>query len=62
MYHVKPSNPPFIYRFHHSNGDSMLVEDSGVLDKCTALWAAASYIIADLNDNMPRDICECESN
>lgn len=43
------------FRYHHSAGDSMLVENSDDLDKNTALFAAAAYVIADLSIDMPRD-------
>jgi carboxypeptidase Q len=33
----------------------MLVEDTKNLDKCAALWAAAAYIIADLDMDIPRN-------
>jgi carboxypeptidase Q len=47
--------------FHHSDGDSMNVwESKDTLDKCTALWAAASYVIADLSINIPRTLKERE--
>lgn len=42
--------------FHHSEGDSMLVENSDDLDKNTALFAAAAYVIADISVDMPKDI------
>lgn len=42
--------------YHHSNGDTMNVEDKDTLDKCTALWAAASYVIADLSIDFPRTL------
>ncbi|XP_070506920.1 carboxypeptidase Q-like [Chironomus tepperi] len=48
-------NEKYFY-FHHSDGDTMAVEDRDVLDKCTALWAAASYVIADLSINMPKNL------
>jgi carboxypeptidase Q len=42
--------------FHHSNGDRMDLETPENLDKCTALWAAASYVIADLSVNIPKTV------
>ena len=42
--------------FHHSAGDSMLVEDPKNLDKCLALWASTAYVIADLSVSMPKDV------
>lgn len=42
--------------YHHSAGDSMLLENSNNLDKATALFAAASYVVANLNDDIPRDL------
>lgn len=42
--------------YHHSNGDRMEVEDKDTLDKCTALWASAAYVIADLSVNVPRTL------
>lgn len=44
------------FDFHHSEGDSMLVQDPVALDKNTALFAAAAYVIADLSVDMPKDI------
>lgn len=46
------------FYFHHSDGDSMLVEDPVSLDKNTALFAAAAYVIADLSVDMPKDITD----
>lgn len=40
--------------YHHSQGDRMTVEDPVNLDMCTALWAAAAYVVADLTVDMPR--------
>ncbi|XP_055700320.1 carboxypeptidase Q-like [Phlebotomus papatasi] len=40
--------------YHHSNADTMLVEDPDALDKCTAVFAAVSYVIADLSIEMPK--------
>jgi carboxypeptidase Q len=43
--------------YHHSDGDTMNVwESKDTLDKCAALWAAASYVIADLSVDMPRTL------
>ncbi|XP_059620806.1 carboxypeptidase Q-like [Phlebotomus argentipes] len=42
--------------YHHSSADSMLVEDPDALDKCTAVFAAVSYVIADLGIDMPKDV------
>lgn len=42
--------------YHHSYGDTLNVEDTDSLDKCAALWAAASYVIADISMNIPRTI------
>lgn len=40
--------------FHHSEGDTMSVLDRRELDLCTALWAAASFVFADLSVRLPR--------
>lgn len=42
--------------FHHTDGDSMLVENSVDLDKNTALFAAVAYVIADLSIDFPKTI------
>lgn len=39
--------------FHHSNGDTMNVENPEYLDMATAMFAATSYIIADMNLDFP---------
>jgi carboxypeptidase Q len=46
-------NEKYFY-YHHSNGDSMTVEDPKMLDLCTAVWAATSYAFASLDDMLPR--------
>ena len=42
------------FDFHHTNGDTMTVMDSHVLDLCTAVWAVSSYVFASLDDILPR--------
>lgn len=42
--------------FHHSAGDSMLVENTDDLDKNTALFAAVAYVIGDLSVDLPKTI------
>lgn len=41
--------------YHHSNADTMDIEDSGTLDLNSALWAAVAYVIADLSIDFPRN-------
>lgn len=50
-------NEKYFY-YHHSAGDSMLVENPDDLDKNTALFAAAAYVIANLSVDMPRDLID----
>lgn len=40
--------------FHHTQADTMTVENADELDLCTAVWAVASYVIADLSVDLPR--------
>lgn len=47
-------NEKYFY-YHHSAGDSMLVENPDDLDRNTGLFAAAAYVIANLSVDMPRD-------
>lgn len=42
--------------YHHTAADSMLVEDSGNLDKGAAAFAVAAYVIADLSVDMPKEV------
>lgn len=41
--------------YHHSDADTMDVEDSDILDLNTALWASVAYVIADLSVDFPRN-------
>ncbi|XP_058061277.1 carboxypeptidase Q-like [Anopheles bellator] len=44
--------------YHHSEGDTIALEDSADLDRSTALWAAAAYVIADLSIDIPKDVTD----
>lgn len=33
----------------------MTVEDPHVLDLCAAVWAVVSYVMADIDEMLPRD-------
>ncbi|XP_033214831.1 carboxypeptidase Q-like isoform X2 [Belonocnema kinseyi] len=39
--------------YHHTNADTMLVEDPSALDAGTALFAAVSYVLADISIDLP---------
>ncbi|XP_048882028.1 carboxypeptidase Q-like [Brienomyrus brachyistius] len=40
--------------FHHSNGDTMTVQDPMEMNLCSAVWATVAYVIADLEEMLPR--------
>ncbi|KAM4568284.1 carboxypeptidase Q-like [Fundulus diaphanus] len=40
--------------FHHSEGDTMTVQDPHDMNLCSALWAVVAYVVADLQDMLPR--------
>ena len=48
------ANGKYFY-FHHTNGDTMTVEDPDNLDLCAAVWAVVAYCVADLDDMLPRE-------
>ncbi|XP_038073773.1 carboxypeptidase Q-like [Patiria miniata] len=41
--------------FHHSDGDTMSVQDPHSMDLCAAVWTVVSYIVADLDNMLPRN-------
>ncbi|CAH0668865.1 unnamed protein product [Spodoptera exigua] len=41
--------------FHHSEGDTMNVQNMENVVECAAFWAAFSYVIADLSVDLPRN-------
>lgn len=44
--------------YHHSEADSMLVEDSGNLDRGAAAFAVTAYVIADLSIDIPKRVTQ----
>ncbi|XP_036395494.1 carboxypeptidase Q-like [Megalops cyprinoides] len=40
--------------FHHTEGDTMTVQDPVEMNLCSAVWAIVSYVIADLDEMLPR--------
>lgn len=50
---LKNANQDYFY-YHHSNGDTMTVQDPVAMNLCSALWAVVCYTVADLPDMLPR--------
>ncbi|XP_041376547.1 carboxypeptidase Q-like [Gigantopelta aegis] len=42
------------FYFHHSNGDTMTVQNSHDMDVASAIFAVVAYVVADLEDMLPR--------
>ncbi|XP_069477503.1 carboxypeptidase Q [Ambystoma mexicanum] len=40
--------------FHHSQGDTMAVQDPRTMNLCAAVWTVVSYLIADMEEMLPR--------
>ena len=40
--------------FHHSDGDTMTVLDPIEMNLCSAVWAVYAYVLADMDDLLPR--------
>lgn len=49
---LKNLNDKYFY-FHHSNGDTMTVQDPVAMNLCSAVWAVTAYVVADLDDMLP---------
>ena len=47
------ANGEYFY-FHHSNGDTMTVQDPDNMDLCAALWTVVAYTVANLENMLPR--------
>lgn len=45
-------NEKYFY-YHHSNADTMLIENTETLDMNTALFAAVAYVFADISVDLP---------
>jgi len=45
----------YYFWFHHSEGDTMSVLKTEELDANLAVWAAISYVVADLSKSLPRE-------
>ena len=43
------------FDFHHSDGDTMTVLDPVQMNLCTAVWTAYAYVLADMDDLLPRN-------
>lgn len=40
--------------FHHSQGDTMTVQEPAEMNLCSAVWAVVAYVVADLDEMLPR--------
>ncbi|XP_052767631.1 carboxypeptidase Q-like [Mya arenaria] len=47
-------NQQYFY-WHHTNGDTMTVQDPVAMNLCSAVWAVTAYVVADLDEVLPRD-------
>ncbi|KAK8749042.1 hypothetical protein OTU49_015655 [Cherax quadricarinatus] len=41
------------YWFHHSDGDTLTVEDPDELDRCLAVWTSLAYVAANITHRIP---------
>lgn len=48
------------FSFHHSRGDTMTVMDAKQMNVAAAVWAVVSYVIADMEEMLPRSQQEGE--
>ncbi|XP_070690922.1 carboxypeptidase Q-like [Pempheris klunzingeri] len=49
--HVEDSR---YFWFHHTEGDTMTVQNPHEMNLCSALWAVVAYVVADLESMLPR--------
>lgn len=43
------------YWYHHTEADTLTVEDPEELDLCLATWALTAYVLSDISVTLPRD-------
>lgn len=43
------------YWYHHTEADTLTLEDSRELDLCLATWAVSAYVLADISIPLPRE-------
>ncbi|XP_022332112.1 carboxypeptidase Q-like [Crassostrea virginica] len=48
------TDPDKYFKFHHTNADTMTVQDPIEMNVCAALWTVVAYTVADLEDMLPR--------
>ncbi|XP_041363258.1 carboxypeptidase Q-like [Gigantopelta aegis] len=46
-------NEKYFY-FHHTDADTMTVQDPVAMNMVSALWSVVAYVVADLDDMLPR--------
>ncbi|KAK2150434.1 hypothetical protein LSH36_405g02065 [Paralvinella palmiformis] len=47
------ANDKYFY-YHHSNGDSIIMQNPDDLDLCVIVWTVVAYVVANLEDKLPR--------
>eukprot|EP00117_Sycon_ciliatum_P020863 scpid56270/ scgid18454/ Carboxypeptidase Q; Plasma glutamate carboxypeptidase len=50
---LENQNEKYFY-YHHSNGDTMTVQDPTEMDLCATLWAVVAYCLAEMDEMLPR--------
>ncbi|OWF45518.1 carboxypeptidase Q-like [Mizuhopecten yessoensis] len=42
------------FYYHHTNGDTMTVQNPGEMNLCAAVWAVVAFTVADMEEMLPR--------